>query len=171
VYGIIKQHDAHISVTSRDGAGTSFRIYFPRCSPPQQVQKQVVTAGRDRAVVAETILLVEDNGMVREMAREMLEVAGFRVIAVGGPQAAIRMLADNSSRIDLLVSDVVMPDMSGPELYEQLVIKIPDLKVMYISGYPINPATRGVAPVNELLYLQKPFTAQALLERVMQVLQ
>jgi hypothetical protein len=117
------------------------------------------------------ILLVEDNEMVREMVREMLETAGFTVHAVSGPPAAIGLLADKSLRVDLLVSDVVMPDMSGPELYEQLVVATPDLKVVYISGYPINPAMRGGTPGDEVLYLQKPFTAEALLERVLQALQ
>jgi two-component system cell cycle sensor histidine kinase/response regulator CckA len=69
-----------------------------------------------------------------------------------------------------LVSDVVMPDMNGPELYEQLVMKIPGLKVIYISGYPITTGKRGLAHAEELLFLQKPFTAEALLERILQVL-
>ncbi len=81
--------------------------------------------------------------MVREMVREMLEASGFTVFAAAGPKAAIGLFADKSLRIDLLVSDVVMPDMNGPELYEQLVMKIPGLKVIYISGYPLTTGKRG----------------------------
>ena len=169
VYGIVRQHDAHISVTSREGAGTVFRIYFQGCSPPASNQKQAGRTGRDRHVGAATILLVEDEEMVREMVREMLESTGYTVFAVDGPQAAIRLLADNT-RIDLLVSDVVMPEMNGPELYELLVMKIPDLKVLYISGYPFSQDPRSGMGENEVQYLQKPFTAEILLGRVMQLL-
>jgi PAS domain S-box-containing protein len=171
VYGVVRQHDAHISVTSREGAGTAFVIFLPCCPPPPPVQRRPPLAGLSRDAAAVKILLVEDNEMVREMVLEMLETAGFTVHAVSGPPAAIGLLADSSLRIDLLVSDVVMPDMSGPELYEQLVVVTPDLKVVYISGYPINPGMRGGTPGDEVLYLQKPFTAEALLERVLQVLQ
>lgn len=115
-------------------------------------------------------MLAEDNEMVREMVREMLHTAGFTVHAVSGPQAALELLAGHSTPVDLLISDVVMPDMSGPELYELLVAQLPGLKVMYISGYPIRPGMRGGTPEEALRYLQKPFTAEALLERVIQVL-
>jgi PAS domain S-box-containing protein len=171
VYGIVRQHDAYIDVTSRESAGTAFRIYFPvHPAPPAIPQLQVNHPVRGKGVGAATILLVEDDEMVREMVREMLEASGFTVCAAAGPKAAIGLFADKSPHIDLLVSDVVMPDMNGPELYEQLVMKIPGLKVIYISGYPITTGSRGVAYAEELLFLQKPFTAEALLERILQVL-
>ncbi len=170
VYGIVKQHDGHISVTSREGRGTTFSIYFPGCAPAPVVQLQAVAPVRRMAAGAVGILLVEDNGLVRETVGEMLKTAGFTVFSVAGPYTAMELIAANSVRVELLVSDVVMPDMSGPELYEQLLVTIPDLKVVYISGYPINPGTQAGAHEDEVLYLQKPFTAEALLERIMQVL-
>ncbi|MBL0224448.1 MAG: PAS domain-containing protein [Geobacteraceae bacterium] len=170
IYGIVRQHDAHISVASREGAGTTFRIYFPGCHPPPPTQKQPEFIGLVRDGGTATIMLAEDNEMVREMVREMLHTAGFTVHAVSGPQAALELLAGHITPVDLLISDVVMPDMSGPELYELLVAQLPGLKVMYISGYPIRPGMRGGTPEEALRYLQKPFTAEALLERVIQVL-
>lgn len=170
VYGIVKQHDAHITVTSREGEGTSFRIYFPCCALLSLVLPEAAAVARSRDAGAATILVVEDNGMVREMVREMLEGIGYTIITAVDPHSAIELLAGSSARIDLLVSDVVMPGMSGPELYEQLVVQIPSLKVVYISGYPINPSIRGGTLEDEVNYLQKPFTAEALLERIRQVL-
>ena len=171
VYGIVRQHDAYIDVKSRVSAGTVFNIYFPVCpAPSAPPQLQADPPVRGRGAGAATILLVEDDGMVREMVREMLEASGFTVFAAAGSQAAIELFTSKSLRIDLLVSDVVMPDMNGPELYEQLAMKVPCLKVIYISGYPLTTGKRGIAHAEELLFLQKPFTAEALLERVMQVL-
>ena len=170
VYGIVKQHDAHITVTSREGGGTTFRIYFPCCALLSLVKPEVAIVARSRNAGQATILVVEDNEMVREMVREMLAGIGYTIITAADPQDAIELLGENSTRIDLLVSDVVMPGMSGPELYEQLVVQIPHLKVVYISGYPINPSMRGGELEDEVNYLQKPFTAEALLERIRQVL-
>lgn len=170
VYGIVKQHEAYISVTSHTGEGTTFNIYFPVCdkAPPMAPQ---VAPPPDRKVTGEiTVLLVEDNDMVREMAQEMLTGYGYTVLAAADPQQAIKLLAHGTVPIDLLVSDVVMPGMNGPELYEQLVEQIPSLKVVFISGYPINPSLRGRTLKDEVNYLQKPFTAEALLERIHQVL-
>lgn len=170
VYGIVKQHDAHITVTSREGEGTTFKIYFPCCELLPPASPDVVTVERSRAIGCATILVVEDNEMVREMVREMLEGIGYTIITAVDPHNAIELLAGGSTRIDLLVSDVVMPGMNGPDLYEQLVLQMPGLKVVYISGYPINPGMRGGVLEDEVEYLQKPFTAEALLERIRQVL-
>lgn len=170
VYGIVKQHDAHISVTSRVGEGTAFLMYFPVCNQLPQVQPPAAGLPRNRAAGDGTILVVEDNEVVREMVCEMLEGIGYTILSAGDPQKALELLSREDVRIDLLLSDVVMPGMSGPELYEQLVVGRPDLKAVYISGYPVNPALRGGALEDEVSYLQKPFTAEALLERIRQVL-
>ncbi|MFH1029258.1 MAG: ATP-binding protein, partial [Pseudomonadota bacterium] len=170
VYGIVKQHDAHITVTSCEKEGTTFRIYFPCCALLPLVQPDAAAVARGSDTGEATILVVEDNEMVREMVREMLEGIGYKIITAADPHSAIELLAGNSTRIDLLVSDVVMPGMNGPELYEQLVVQIPGLKVVYISGYPVNPSIRAGMLEDEVNYLQKPFTAEALLERIRQVL-
>jgi PAS domain S-box-containing protein len=172
VYGIVKQHNAHISVISHEGEGTVFTIYFPCCDQAPLFQPQVTLLERSMKSGEATILVVEDNEMVREMVREMLEGVGYAVITAPDPLAAIDLLEHEQCRanINLLVSDVVMPGMNGPELYEQLVVRIPSLKVIYISGYPLNPSSRGASFEDEIYYLQKPFTAEALLERIRQVL-
>jgi len=170
VYGIVKQHNAHISVTSKPGEGTTFNIYFPggAKAPPM---KTSMAAAPARSVSGDiTILLVEDNNMVREMVQEMLKGFGFGVISTTDPQRALELFASGAVRIDLLVSDIVMPGMNGPQLYEQLVVQCPPLKVVFISGYPINPSLRGGTLDDEVNYLQKPFTAEALLERINMVL-
>ena len=170
VYGIVKQHDAYIDVTSREGDGTAFRIYFPCCSQCPLLQPVTAPLPRVREAGEATILVVEDNEMVREMVSEMLEAIGYTIITAADPHKAVELMSAGCAPIDLMVSDVVMPGMSGPELYEQLVVQIPSLKVVYISGYPINPSMRGGALEDEVNYLQKPFTAEALLERIRQVL-
>ena len=170
VYGIVKQHDAHIAVVSHEGEGTAFMVYFPCCDQVPLFQSQVVRRERSSGCGVATILLVEDNEMVREMVGEMLVSAGYTVLTAADPSKAVELLAGRSTEIDLLVSDVVMPGMNGPELYEQLVVQIPSLKVVYISGYPVNPGLRGVSFEEEVNYLQKPFTAEALLERIRCVL-
>jgi len=166
VYGIIKQHNGFISVTSREGEGTTFRVYLP-ASVVQPLLKPVVESAKPlQETDHHTVLVVEDNDMVREMVQEMLEGYGYTVLSAVDPAHAIELASENRTRISLLVSDVVMPGMSGPELYEQLIVQMPDLRVVYISGYPMNPSIRGGTLEEEVSYLQKPFTAEALLERI-----
>ncbi len=166
VYGIVKQHNGFINVTSRENEGTTFRIYLP-ASTVQPLMKQVATSCEvPRKADRHTVLLVEDNDMVREMVQEMLEGYDYTVLSAVDPAHAIEIASENLSTISLLVSDVVMPGMSGPELFEQLVVQLPDLRVVYISGYPMNPSIRGGTLEEEVSYLQKPFTAEALLERI-----
>lgn len=166
----MKQHAAHISVTSHVGEGTTFNIYFPVCSQVPLMVPQAPQVPHSIIAGEITILVVEDNEMVREMVQEMLAGYGYTVLAAADPHQAIELLSHQTSRVDLLVSDVVMPGMNGPELYEQLIVQIPDLKVVFISGYPINPSLRGGTLEDGVNYLQKPFTAEALLERIAQVL-
>lgn len=170
VYGIVKQHNGYISVTSRENEGTTFSIYLPATT-----LVPLVKAGERAAVQSHdhrnhTVLVVEDNEMVREMVREMLEGHGYQVLTAADAGQAIEIASENTLRVDLLVSDVVMPGMSGPELYEQLITRMPDLGVVFISGYPMNPSIRGGTLEEEVSYLQKPFTAEALLERIRAIL-
>lgn len=170
VYGIVKQHNAHISVVSREGEGTAFNIYFPECQRGETEMPVVSLPERSLSPADANLLVVEDNEMVRDMVQEMLQLAGYRVEVAADPQKALDYAAGGEVTIDLLISDVVMPGMNGPELYERLVAKIPGLKVIYISGYPVNPGMRGVTSEEEITYLQKPFTAEALMERIRQLL-
>ncbi len=166
VYGIVKQHNGYISVSSRKNEGTTFRIYLPSSLEVPSKDPKGVTFEHDLADKGRTILVVEDNEMVLEMVREMLEGYGYKVLVAASADQAMEIAFEGNRHIDLLVSDVVMPGMGGPELYEQLVVKIPLLKVVYISGYPMNPSIRNGTLEEEVSYLQKPFTAEALVERI-----
>jgi CheY-like chemotaxis protein len=145
-------------------------MYFQVCSQVPLLLPQAALAVDKKNAEEITVLVVEDNDMVREMTQEMLAGYGYTVLAASDPHNAIELLEQSDARIDLLVSDVVMPGMSGPELYEQLIVQIPALKVVFISGYPINPGLRGGTIGDDINYLQKPFTAEALLERINMVL-
>lgn len=166
VYGIVKQHNAHITVTSHEGAGTTFKIHFPACSQALPPPAKAATPPHTKGVSEVTILVVEDNEAVREMVTEMLAGFGYKVLTAADAQRALELSARHAGRIDLLVSDVVMPGMNGPELYEQLLRQLPSLKVVFISGYPVNPSQRNGTARDDFNYLQKPFTVEALLERI-----
>ncbi|MBI5485097.1 MAG: response regulator [Deltaproteobacteria bacterium] len=170
VYGIVKQHNAHISVTSHEGAGTTFKIYFPLCSQAPPAPEKTEISSHAKAVGEVTILIVEDNDTVREMVTEMLAGFVYKVLAAADAQKAMELSAQQTGQIDLLVSDVVMPGMNGPELYELLLLQRPSLKVVFISGYPVNPSLRDGTVADNFKYLQKPFTTEALLERINLVL-
>jgi PAS domain S-box-containing protein len=170
VYGIVKQHNGYISVTSRENDGTTFRIYLPASVLLPLIKAEDVVSATLKGDGDRTVLVVEDNEMVREMVREMLVGYGYTVLTAADASRAIEVVSGHRGHINLLVSDVVMPGMSGPELFEQLVVRIPDLRVVYISGYPMNPSIRGGTLEEEVNYLEKPFTAEALLERIRTVI-
>ncbi len=168
VYGIVKQHNGYITVTSDVGAGTTFLIYLPENRQAQQpgVLEAPAAVLEQPPPEGTTVLVVEDNTMVREMTEDLLQSSGYRVLAAETPSRALEIAADSSARIDLLLSDVVMPEMNGQELYERLSDLRPDLPVLFISGY-----TRDVIFHHGTLeegpdFLQKPFSSEQLLERL-----
>ena len=169
VYGIVKQSGGFISVHSEPGRGTIFKVYFPA------VEGRVAT-GKSFAGIkllargTETILLVEDEDAVRAMARLALQQAGYTVLEARRGAEAIRLADEHGRPIHLLVTDVVMPDMGGRELVECLVLRRPDLKVLYLSGYTDDAVVRHGVLQAEVAFLQKPFTLTALTNRVREVL-
>ena len=172
VYGIVKQHEGYIEVWSRPGEGTTFKIFFPMSQvaaglsagpDPETAAHHAVGAGR-------TILLVEDNAMIREMAEELLESYGYRTLVAGTPSEALDLTARLDGRIDLLVSDVVMPQMNGPELHERLLDSHGRLPVLFISGYTGNVVLHKDTLEMESSFLTKPFTLEQFLERIRQIL-
>ena len=172
VYGIVKQHDGYIEVWSRPGEGTTFKIFLPMSKPaasrgtaagPEPYPGEGHRAGR-------TILLVEDNSMIREMARDLLESYGYRILVAGMPAEALELAARPGEHLDLLVSDVVMPQMNGPELHECLIESFPRLPVLYISGYTGNVVLHKDTLEMETSFLTKPFTLEQFLERIRQIL-
>jgi len=170
VYGIVKQSGGNIWVYSEPGRGTSFKIYFPLASgPADAVAHDQAPVSRHRGV--ETILLAEDDEQVRELASEALSAAGYSVLAAETPQAAISICRDHAARIDLLLTDVVMPIIGGRELARQLTAIRPDLRVLYMSGYtPQAILHHGELEANTF-FIQKPFTPSSLAAKIREVLE
>jgi two-component system cell cycle sensor histidine kinase/response regulator CckA len=169
VYGIISQSEGHIELESAPGHGTTFRIYLPRADQPTDTVEPV-PADRELMTGLETILLVEDEEMVRELARDVLRVAGYTVLEAASGPDALRLLEGRQEPLHLLLSDVILPQMNGCELYERLVSERPDLKVLYMSGYTDDVFARHGRVNPSSSFIQKPFTLAALTARVRQVL-
>ncbi len=168
VYGIVKQNQGYITVDSVVGGGTTFKMYFPAVMSPAEPlleeKSMPVSTG------SETILLVEDEQMVRKLARKILETYNYHVLEADSGPHALELAAEHPKIIDLVLTDVVMPSMNGKELYDQLLAHRPDIKVLFMSGYPQNfIADRGVLEKGTN-FIQKPFTIESLTEKVRQVL-
>jgi two-component system, cell cycle sensor histidine kinase and response regulator CckA len=168
VYGIIKQTGGYVFVQSELGRGTTFTIYFPRVDEPSEA---IGAAPASIAAVggSETILLVEDEESVRQLVRETLQSRGYRVLEAENGNAALDLAAAHSDTIHLVVTDVVMPGLSGHELAQKLLASRPSMKVLYLSGYAEDAITNQRA-TSQNAFLQKPFTLQALSRKVREVL-
>ncbi|MGE3277810.1 MAG: response regulator [Vicinamibacterales bacterium] len=167
VFGIVKQSGGNIWVYSEPGLGTTFKVYFPRVGAP--VQQAETPRATERLFGTETVLVVEDDDTLGGLVRTILERYGYRVLATNRPEAAL-LVAQAEPRLDLLVSDVVMPGLTGGELYRRLVVGRPDLRVLFMSGYTdATMAASGVLPA-EAPYLQKPFSPHDLARAVRQAL-
>jgi PAS domain S-box-containing protein len=166
VYGTVKQNEGHITVYSQVNCGTIFEIYLPRVEPATATpvaRRPAASKG------SETILLVDDEEGVRKLVSAVLRSGGYTVIEAASGSAALSVYEKNSHKIDLVLTDVVMPQMSGFELGRELSGKNPDLQLLYMSGYrdsPINNAP-GERPK---AFLNKPFTPDALLAKIREVL-
>lgn len=169
VYGVVKQSGGYVWVESEMGKGSSFQVFLPR------VEESVVpTIARDlppeNLKGTETVLLVEDADALRKLARSFLADHGFHVLAAPNGEAAVEITKSHNGGIDLLLTDVVMPGMNGRCLADQLLAKWPALKVIFISGYTDSfIAGHGVLEAGTHL-LHKPFTEDALIRKVRQVL-
>jgi two-component system, cell cycle sensor histidine kinase and response regulator CckA len=169
VYGVVKQSGGFIWVYSELGKGTSFKIYLPRID--QRVESTANTKSAEEAPRGtETVLLAEDEGDVRELAREFLEAAGYKVIEARHGQEALKLAADHASEIDLLVTDLVMPGMTGQQLAALLQQQHAGLGVIFMSGYSEHAATEAAQAGSSDRILTKPFNRSALLRAVRDVL-
>jgi DNA-binding NtrC family response regulator len=145
------------------------KVYLPRIDQPVSLEAQVDRRRIGRGT--ETVLLVEDDDMVRTLVRETLERDGYRILDAPGPLEARRISDLTKEPIQLLITDVIMPKVSGRELAEQLVESRPAMKVLYMSGYTDNAVINSGILKKEVAFIQKPFTPAALAEKVREVLE
>lgn len=169
VYGIVKQHNGHIAVQSNPGRGTIFRIYFPEAEGrPVGRPKQPRPSSQPQG--SETILVVEDEQVVRQLVCEALNLLGYRVLEADGPEVALKTNAYHDGAIDLLLTDVVMPAMDGRTLYERLKPQRPNMRVLYVSGYTESFIVNHGVLDPDVHFVPKPFALDVLARKVREVL-
>ncbi len=169
VHGIVSQSGGHIRVFSQEGHGTTFRIYLP-CASEAATQLDGPGLGKDIPSGAETILLVEDDAAVRELARQVLQTYGYNLLEAQDGYEALQLAASHSEPIQLLLTDVVMPGLNGKDLSSQLTQAQPDLRSLFMSGYPDEAIARHGVLDPSVAFLQKPFSPAALARKVRDVL-
>jgi len=165
VYGIVRQSGGHVWVYSEPGLGATFKIYFPRVieasdSPPRRVLADAASSA------SETILLVEDSRLLAKVTRDFLVSDGYDVLMAANPREAFRISESHHAPIHLLLTDVVMPDMNGRELAEQLLAKRPEMKVLYMSGYTNGILLEHAFRAEDSAFIEKPFSHDALSRKV-----
>jgi PAS domain S-box-containing protein len=169
VYGIVKQSQGFIWVYSEPGRGTTFKIYLPVVDEEVQTAKTKLRSAQQRIGV-ETILLVEDAASLRVLTKKILELSGYTVLAAGNLDEALKMAEARNWAVHLLLTDVIMPGGSGPDVADRLKERCPDLKILYMSGYTgMAMAHQGILRSGSPL-LQKPYSSDALLHKVREVL-
>jgi PAS domain S-box-containing protein len=168
-YGIVKQHQGNISVYSEPGEGTTFKIYLPLCA-----QKDAPESSPEKfsfpVAASATVLIVEDDPQVRRLACRILAGHGYSVIESDDVTDAIAIAASHDAPIHLVLSDVIMPKMKGPEAFAKIREYHPEARVLYMSGYTDNMVVRQGVLQEGIQYIQKPFTIKGLLEKCHQVL-
>lgn len=170
VYGIVKQNQGIIKVASKLGTGTTFKIYIPAAEkepvPAEVIEKPVLSSDLSGK---ENILVVEDDEIILDLTRRILENFGYSVYVASRPKLGLAIIAEKKIRVDLLITDVVLPEMNGKELSQAVKSLNPEVKILYMSGYTADIiATHGID--SESNFLQKPFHMQMLAEKVKEVL-
>jgi two-component system, cell cycle sensor histidine kinase and response regulator CckA len=172
VYGIVKQSGGYIWVYSEPGHGTSFKIYLPMVEAAAELLRPVERSEASPTRGSETILVVEDDALLREVTCEFFHTSGYNVISAGSPDQALQLAKCHSGPIDLLLTDVLLPGMNGRELAIRLSEVRSEMKILYVSGYADGIVQDGVhgALGRGIAFLQKPYTRIALTRKVREIL-
>jgi nitrogen-specific signal transduction histidine kinase len=169
VYGIVRQSGGSIEVASEPGRGAAFKVYLPRVEGTAAPLAAPKPAGPDLAAGTGTVLVVEDEEIVRSLARRILETAGYRVLEAADPHTALEICDRFAGPIDLLLTDIVMPKMSGRVLAERVAERRPEVRTLFMSAYA-EAAVAREAGGEDLAWIEKPFTVDMLTRKVQEVL-
>ena len=169
VYGIVKQSGGSVWVYSEPGKGTTFRIHLPRVDTTA-AKEEHENALQPVAKGDETILLVEDEDMVRNLAKDILEDYGYSVLIAANGGEGLRVCREFDGDIHLIITDVVMPQMSGPEMAESVQVLRPETSVLYMSGFTDDAVVRHGVLTDDMCFIQKPFSAESLAFKVREIL-
>jgi len=169
VYGTVQQHDGTITVESRPAKGTSFHCFLPLADRPAVELTKLESKVTDLEGT-ETVMVVEDEETIRNLAVKVLSKLGYTVMEAKSPEKCLEKLQESQEPVDLLLTDVVMPGMNGKELYEAVSAVFPDIRVLFMSGFTEDIITHGGIIDDGIPFLQKPFSVDELAKRVREVL-
>lgn len=169
IYGIVKQSGGHVTAYSEVGRGTTFKIYLP-VTHDEAEKREVMTPDKVAPRGVEIILIVEDEESLRTVTREYLSNKGYQVIVAEDFDKALEVSADSSRRIDLLMTDVVLPGSSGPKLADRLAASRPEMKVLFVSGYTADALVHGDLHRSDFAFLSKPFSLNTLARKIRSIL-
>lgn len=169
VHGIVEQHEGYVGVETEEGRGTTFRVYLPALTTAKDEQSPGGRTFAPPKQARETILLVEDEEMVRRLGRRVLEAKGYRVLTAANGQEALQVYR-LAERVDLLLADMMMPEMGGRELLRELRVINPDLKGLIITGYMLDEDLQELKKEGIMDIVSKPFTVDALAAAVRRAL-
>jgi PAS domain S-box-containing protein len=170
VYGIVKQNNGFINVYSEPGLGTTFRIYLPQ-HYAAAVNKELESEAKEPGQGHQTLLLVEDEAMLLNINSEILEQLGYTVLTAASPAEALRIAGQHHENIDLLITDVIMPEMNGRDLADKISLLFPGIRLLFMSGYTASVIAHHGVLDEGVHFLQKPFSLKDLAEKVKEILE